>query len=235
MNNPFDFFDKIFYINLDSRTDRREFMEEQFKKYGINAERFPAVSLTKEQNDDLVKRGCNFYDDSRPEYAPRIKSCTISHLMILLKAKMMQYENYLILEDDVLFDENIINNLINSINELKTKNWDMYYLGCNPLEYYKESENLGRVIRTTTTHAYSINKKFYNKILDNVDFFKSYPCIDGYVGGLGRNKENKIYMSLNNLATQKGDFSNIEGSYVDYTHSIRDKYIYNIVEKPEGW
>jgi hypothetical protein len=33
MNNPFNFFDKIFYINLDSRTDRREFMEEQFKKY----------------------------------------------------------------------------------------------------------------------------------------------------------------------------------------------------------
>jgi hypothetical protein len=52
---------------------------------------------------------------------------------------------------------------------------------------------------------------------------------------LGRNKENKIYMSLNNLAIQKGDFSDIEGSYVDYTHSIRDKYIYNIVEKPEGW
>ena len=111
----------------------------------------------------------------------------------------------------------------------------MFYLGCNPLEYYKESENLGRVLRTTTTHAFSVNRKFYNKILDNVEFFRRYPCIDGYIGGLGRDKENKIYMSLNNLAIQKGDFSDIEGSYVDYTYSIRDKYIYSIVEKPEGW
>jgi GR25 family glycosyltransferase involved in LPS biosynthesis len=73
MDNPFNFFDKIFYINLDSRTDRREFMEEQFKKFNIDAERFSAISLTKEQNDDLVRRGCNFYDDPRPNYAPRIK------------------------------------------------------------------------------------------------------------------------------------------------------------------
>jgi hypothetical protein len=98
--------------------------------------------------------------------------------MILLKAKMMEYENYLVLEDDALFDENVIDNLNKSVNELKTKNWDMFYLGCNPLEYYKESENLGRVLRTATTHAFSINKKFYNKILDNVAFFRRYPCID---------------------------------------------------------
>ena len=75
----------------------------------------------------------------------------------------------------------------------------------------------------------------YNKILDNVEFFRRYPCIDGYIGSLGKDKNNKIYMSLNNLIIQKGDFSDIEGSYVDYTYSIRDKYIYSVVEKPEGW
>lgn len=235
MSNPFKFFDKIFYINLDSRIDRREFMEEQFKKYEIDVERFSAVNLTKEQNEDLVKRGCNFYDDTRPDYAPRIKSCTISHLMILLKSKMMQYENCLILEDDVLFDENIISNLTSSVNELKTKDWDMFFLGCNPLEYYEETENLGRIIRATTTHAYSINKKFYNKILDNVEFFKNYPCIDGYLGSLGRNNSNKIYMSLSNLAIQREDFSNIEGTHVDYIHSIKNNYVNNKIKKPEGW
>ena len=155
--------------------------------------------------------------------------------MILLKAKMLAYENYLVLEDDALFDENIIEDLKKSIGELKTKDWDMFYLGCNPLEYYKETENLGRVLRTTTTHSFSVNRNFYNKILDNVEFFRRYPCIDGYIGSLGKDKNNKIYMSLNNLIIQKGDFSDIEGSYVDYTYSIRDKYIYSVVEKPEGW
>ena len=123
MNNPFDFFDKIFYINLDSRTDRKEFMEEQFKKFNIDAERFSAISLTKEQNDDLVKRGCNFYDGPRPEYAPRIKSCTISHISVLLRGKMMNYENILIFEDDALMDNNIIEDLNKCVNDLKNKEW----------------------------------------------------------------------------------------------------------------
>ena len=88
-----DFFDKIFYVNLDARTDRKEMMEAQFAKYNLNVERFSAINLTSEQNSDMVKRGCNFYDDSRPEYAPRIKSCTLSHLSILFRARLMNYEN----------------------------------------------------------------------------------------------------------------------------------------------
>ena len=235
MDNPFNFFDKIFYINLDSRTDRREFMEEQFKKFNIDAERFSAISLTKEQNDDLVRRGCNFYDDPRPNYAPRIKSCTISHISVLLRGKMMDYENILILEDDALIDDNIIKDLDGCVNDLKNKEWDMFYLGCNPLEYFKETENIGRMLRATTNHAYSINRRFYDRILTNSNFFRRYPCNDGYYGGLGRDKNNKIYMALKNLVTQKESFSDIEGQDVNYTYSINDKYKYNIIEKPEGW
>jgi GR25 family glycosyltransferase involved in LPS biosynthesis len=235
MTNPFDFFDKIFYINLDSRTDRNKLMEEQFIKFNINAERFSAVNLTKEQNDDLVKRGCNFYDGPRPEYAPRIKSCTISHLNILLRAKMMGYRNVLILEDDALFDDNILEELGKCVDELKNKEWDMFYLGCNPLEYYKETENLGRVLSATTTHAYAINKRMYEHILNNAEFFKYYPCIDGYYSNLGKNQDNKIYLSLKNLIIQREDFSDIEGRSVDYTFLINDKYKYSLIDKPEGW
>lgn len=235
MKNPFSFFDKVFYINLDHRVDRKEHMEFQFKKYGIEAERFPAISLTKEQNDDLVKRGCNFYDDPRPEYAPRIKSCTISHLTVLLRSKMMDYKNVLIFEDDALFDDNIIEDLSNCVEDLSVIDWDMFYLGCNPLEYYKETDNIGRVIRTTTNHAYAINNRFYDKVLLNSNFFKSYPCNDGYYGNLGIKKENEIYMSLKNLVTQRKNYSDIESGEVDYTLAISDKYKYNIVEKPSEW
>lgn len=235
MDNPFDFFDKIFYINLDSRVDRREFMESQFIKYNIEAERFPAVNITKEENENLIKNGCVFYDSDRPEYAPRIKSCTISHLHVLLKAKMMMYKNYLVLEDDSLFDDNIVEELQKSIEDLKNKNWDIFYLGCNPLEYYKDTDNLGRVIRTLTTHAFAVNQKFYDTILTNANFFKGYPCIDGYLSNLGKNKSNNIYMSLKNLAIQKEDYSDIENSNVNYNPHISRNYINNLVEKPEGW
>jgi GR25 family glycosyltransferase involved in LPS biosynthesis len=235
MKNPFHFFDKIYYINLDHRVDRKEYMEDQFKRYDIEAERFSAISLTKEQNDDLVKRGCDFYDTPRPEYAPRIKSCTMSHLTVLLRSKMMNYRNVLIFEDDASFDDNIVLDLANCVNDLSNIDWDMFYLGCNPLEYYKETDNLGRVIRTTTNHAYAINNKFYDKILTNSNFFRSYPCNDGYYGNLGQRKENKIYMSLKNLVTQRKNYSDIESSEVDYTLSIADKYIYNVVQKPAEW
>ena len=235
MNNPFNFFDKIFYINLDSRTDRKEMMEEQFKKFGIVAERFSAVSLTKEQNDDLVRRGCNFYDDTRPEYAPRIKSCTMSHLSVILRGKMMDYQNILIFEDDALIDDNIIEDLSKCVDELMNIHWNMFYLGCNPLEYFKETENLGRIIRTTTNHAYAINRNYYDKILTSANFFRKYPCNDGQFGAYGMNPQNKIYMSLKNLVTQRINFSDIEGHNVDYTLSINDKYKYNMKEKPQGW
>lgn len=235
MENPFNFFDKIFYINLDHRIDRKESMESQFEKLGIVAERFSAVNLTKEQNDDMVKRGCRFYDDSRPEYAPRIKSCTISHLTVLLRSKIMAYENVLILEDDVVFQDNILEDLSNCINDLKQREWDFFYLGCNPLEYYKDSETLGRVIRSTTTHAYAINNRYYDTILTNSNFYKRYPCIDGYYGNLGRDKNFKAYMSLKNLAYQKEDYSDIENTKVNYNTIISDKYKNNLIEKPLEW
>ncbi len=235
MTNPFNFFDKIFYINLDSRVDRRELMEEQLNNLNINAERFSAINLTKEQNDDMLKRGCNFYDVQRPEYAPRIKSCTISHLSVLLRSKMMDYNNVLILEDDALFEENILEDLNKCTEELKNIEWDMFYLGCNPLEYFKETDNLGRIIRTTTNHAYAINKSYYDKILINSNFYKRYPCNDGYYGNLGLDKKNKIYMSLKNLVTQRENYSNIENTNVNYILSISNNYKFNMVDKPVGW
>lgn len=232
MDNPFDFFDKVFYINLDSRTDRRKLMEDQFKRFGIKAERFPAVNLTKEDNDDLVERGCTFYDDVRPEYAPRIKSCTLSHLTVLFRAKIMNYKNILVFEDDVIIDDGIFEELSKCVSDLEKIDWDIFYLGCNPLEYYKETESLGRVRGSSTAHCLSLNSSFYDKILDNVSFFKNYPCIDGYYGNLGYENRNKIYMSLKNLVYQRSDFSNIEGHEVDYKLLIDNNYKSNIVNKP---
>jgi hypothetical protein len=141
----------------------------------------------------------------------------------------------LIFEDDASFDDNIALDLADCVNELSNIEWDMFYLGCNPLEYYKDTDNLGRVLRTTTTHALAINNRFYDNILTNSNFFKTYPCIDGYYGHLGMNKSNKVYMSLKNLVTQKIDYSDIESKEVDYTLIIADRYRYNIVQKPAEW
>lgn len=74
---------KIFYINLDKRTDRREQIENELHKYNLydKSERFPAIH-TPDQG---------------------ILGCTMSHLAVLRLAKERNYKQILILEDDFYF------------------------------------------------------------------------------------------------------------------------------------
>ena len=87
-NNPFNFFDKVFFINLDSRPERKLHIEHELKKYGIVAERFSAVQLSKEQNEILKKEGCTFNKDVRSEYSRFAKSCALSHLHVILRSML---------------------------------------------------------------------------------------------------------------------------------------------------
>jgi len=73
--------DKIFYINLDKREDRRKEIEEELSKYELVGERYSAI------------------------YTPHsgIVGCGYSHLNVLKLAKERGYKNVLILEDDFEF------------------------------------------------------------------------------------------------------------------------------------
>ena len=75
--------DRIVYINLDKREDRKTHMESQIDGYNLreHVERFSAVSYP-----DLGIYGCG-----------------MSHLGVLKMAKERGYKNVLILEDDFVF------------------------------------------------------------------------------------------------------------------------------------
>ena len=74
------YIDKIIYINLDKRTDRREQMERQLDAFGLSYERFPAI------------------------HHPRgIVGCSQSHHAVYRLAKERGYKNIWILEDDFEF------------------------------------------------------------------------------------------------------------------------------------
>jgi len=75
-----DKIDKIFYINLDRRTDRRDLIEMDLAKIGLDAERFPGIP-----------------------FEPGIVGCGKSHLAVIKMAKERGYKNVLILEDDFTF------------------------------------------------------------------------------------------------------------------------------------
>jgi GR25 family glycosyltransferase involved in LPS biosynthesis len=225
--NPFDFFNKIFYINLDSRPERKEAAEALFSKYGIKAERFPAIQLSPEQNENLRQDGCFFRGDERPEHARFTKSCSLSHLSVILRAKLMGYDNVLVFEDDIVFREDILQELSLALEDLKKQErWDMFYIGCNPLRYQKVTDHLGRSKGALAAHAYAVNRHFYDTIL-NIPF-RQLPCTDMYYHTLGVNDKNNVYMALQNLAWQAPSYSTLEETNVDYFPSIQARYDHNM-------
>jgi GR25 family glycosyltransferase involved in LPS biosynthesis len=75
-----DYVDRVFYINLDKRTDRRELVEKEFERVGLEVERFPGF-----------------------ERKPGIVGCGESHLTCLKMARDRGWKNVLIFEDDFEF------------------------------------------------------------------------------------------------------------------------------------
>lgn len=225
--NPFDFFDKIYYINMDSRTDRKEKVEALFKKYRIKAERFPAITLSEEQNRHLIDDGCTFRGDERPVHALYTKSCALSHLSVILRAKLMGYKNVLVFEDDVEFHEDIIQELTLALEDLKKQEaWDMFYIGCNPLSYKKLTDHLAKSISSLAAHAYAVNNHFYDELL-NIPF-KRVPCIDLNYSTLAADLSKNIFMALKNLAWQSAGYSTLEETDVDYLPTIQVRYEHNL-------
>jgi GR25 family glycosyltransferase involved in LPS biosynthesis len=136
------FFDKIFIINLYDKTQRWEKVSKQFKRRGIQINRFIAIdgrcrentrcedkraSLEIAFNVKLPKR----WDISLSELIPAA-SLTITTLLLLRKMVKEKWKHMLICEDDVVLSRDILGKFRNGIKELqKTRpNWDLLYLGC---------------------------------------------------------------------------------------------------------
>jgi len=142
--------DHILCINLDSRKDRWAECVEEFKKLNIEnlVERYPAI-----QN----KIG--------------ICGCTMSHVNCIKIAKERNYKNILILEDDVVFNNNIFFEVLyNAFDQLKSKNlqYDLIYLSSNLRGDDNKliDKNLAKIVSAKAAHAYIVNSTIYDYIMD---------------------------------------------------------------------
>ena len=141
MNNIFN---NIFCINLDFRKDRWQRCEEFFEEKNLNVERWDAV-----KGSDAAL------------------ASTLSHYNLVKHAKEKNLDNIFIFEDDFYFIDYNLKKIEDAFKELP-QDWDVFYLGYNPTEkLITYSENLYRIYGAWTTHAYAINKKFYDVILNN--------------------------------------------------------------------
>jgi len=140
--------DRIFYINLDKRTDRREQIEKELSDYGItNYERFPAIFRT---------MGC--------------VGCGLSHLGVLKLAKERGYKRILIFEDDFEFlvsKEEFKEN----IEKIKDVEFEVCFLSYNLVDFIQSEEHdfLFRVFKSQTASGYIINDTSFDMLIKEIE------------------------------------------------------------------
>jgi hypothetical protein len=149
LRNPFDFFDAIYCINLDSATERWQAVMARFEKLGIASRirRFPAISTP-----------------SNPHIG-----CALSHREIIQEAQRQGLNNVLVFEDDVMFTADACSHLEQALRELDGREWDLLYLGACCWEHtFPMVEGCSRLQHAgpaTTCHAIAYRESTYARLL----------------------------------------------------------------------
>ena len=173
--------DKIIYINLDHRTDRRNWMDGQLASINIPYERFSAISPTIESLTNKDGQYNDFYTrlavkDKSPRWEMGTIGCYLSHLTIHKLAHERNFGNYIILEDDCVFSQESLDIVKQNLNdEMIGDDWDIIrstwfsdineifkYDYCTPMSkfYTKLSE---QNIRSRADFLHSKYAKWINK------------------------------------------------------------------------
>ena len=213
-----DFLNKIntMYINLLSRTDRKEHVENELKKLGIdtkNVERFNAI---------MSKNGA--------------LGCSMSHLKCIELAKQKDYEYVFICEDDITFLNPTL--FLNQLEIFLSTNraWDVILVaGNNMLPYTPVDHTCIKVLNCQTTTGYIVKREYYDKLIENyregiqkqikepnVPDYK----IDKYWFKLQRNDNWFLITPLSVI--QREDYSDIEKKVTNFSsYMLNYNKVYN--------
>ena len=198
------------YINLTTRIDRKEHIENQLQGLGVTPTRFNAIKL---------KNG-------------RI-GCSMSHLKCLQIAKKNNWPYVMICEDDLL----VLNNemFISQINKFFSTRWDdnwnvLLLAGNNVPPYVKIDDTCIQVSHCQTTTGYIVKHSYYDILIDNirvgVEHLMKTPeqhiiyAIDKF--WIKLQKQHRWYMLAPIVAVQREDYSDIEERKTNYESIMKD-------------
>jgi glycosyl transferase family 25 len=137
-----EFVDKVVYINLDHREDRRKLMNKLFEEGGIpheKVERFSAI-----------------------RHPVGIVGCAMSHIDILKRAKQQGWKSVLVFEDDMQwidFEQNY-----KKLEVLVKQPYDVCMLGGLYLETTPP-----KVHMAVCTNVYIVRSHYYDTLLNNFE------------------------------------------------------------------
>lgn len=208
-----EFFDKIYCINLDRRTDRWEECQKIFSKFNLEVERFSAIDGNKEN-----------YNLGYP-YDNELAGA-ISHTKVIELAMELKLKNILILEDDVDFIQDLEGLFTKFINKIP-EDWEGILFGGNHVGGgIQINENLIKVNRSYALHCYGLNSKVFKETIDymnsriqNVidngsEVIKNSVAADFFMADLHR--INNWYCFRPHLAWQRTGYSDIQKNIMNY-------------------
>jgi len=197
-----------YFINLDSRPDRKQHVEGQMSLLGIRAERFKAIKLT---NGAI--------------------GCSMSHIKLLEMAKANNWPHILIVEDDILFTKPSL--FIEQLNRFLAghKDFDVVlFAGNNMPPYTVVDESCVRVSKCQTTTGYLVQRHYYDTLIANykagVGLLMREPhnhrlyAIDKYWFHL--QAIHKWYLITPLTVVQREDYSDIEKRPTNYARPMLD-------------
>jgi glycosyl transferase family 25 len=191
--------DKIIYINLDHRTDRKKEVEDELDKFNLKYERFSAIS---NKNGAL--------------------GCSKSHLAVIKKAKENNYKNILVLEDD--FDFIVSKDqFYNEIDKLSQASFDVCLLAYNTPNLYDSSYPfLHKIKDAQTTSGYIVQSHYYDtliaqweyaiKMFEETNDDTKYTCDQSWKPL--QNKDN-WYCFKTRIGKQRKSYSDIQKGVID--------------------
>lgn len=197
----------VFYINLDSRPDRKVHVESELKKIGLKGERFSAIFHSKGSI-----------------------GCTLSHIRCIEMAKIRGLDHILIIEDDIVFIKPDV--FITQFNKFLSLNreFDVILIAGNNYQPYIEiDDSCIQIKNCQTTTGYLVKSHYYDKLLENYKLglanlirtnISNLYCIDQYWKNL--QIVDKWFLIIPLTVTQKDDYSNIEQKRVNYDELMLD-------------
>jgi len=197
-----------FYINLESRLDRKIHVEYQLQNLGIKAQRFNAIKMS---NGAI--------------------GCSMSHLKCLQIAKENNWDHLLIVEDDIEFtDLELFKKQLNTFLN-NQKDWDVVLLAGNNMPPYTEvADYCVKVTRCQTTTGYMVKAHYFDTLIENIktgiqklifnpENHASY-AIDKYWFKL--QEQDKWFLIVPLTVTQMQNYSDIENRITDYSSVMLD-------------
>jgi len=218
MMNPFDYFDKIFCINLPHDFDRKEVMNKTFRDLGIYEKVFWCFA-------DKPYEG---YRATNYQYKGEF-GVVLSQLKALVAASFTKVENGIaIFEDDVHFDENSHRMLQEALDNVPD-DWDILYLGGRPLEKLEHVQgNIYKVNKFTSAMSYCISAKALRQYalfyIDRMGRAHPDACCDNILNDFIIHNGKNGYVMYPNLTLTIPGHSTLRNGYRDYRDAVQKSW-----------